>query len=183
MESSIKIKRISTILQYACYIVIFITIAASVYIGWLSNTAPEKMLVFYHDELQQLVRRFWVTTGLRRLFISIVVITPTVLGLYSYWRLSKMFSLFRRDLYFTEEAANHLFIFSLLTTLVLVFSNMLLGLADFIAVVGTGEQPYGMVWIIDGGELTQLIAAVSFMLISWIIREGARLQLENEGFL
>ena len=183
MKKSVKIQRLSTVLEYGCYAVILVSIGLCAYVSWGLYASPEETLALYPSIYRSLIERFMTLQGIKYFIMLVLTTGPVVLRIYSYWRLGRMFAQFRRHNYFTLESANHLFVFAMINFWVFLFATPLYGIADFIATIGTAEKPYGMPLIINGDELSSLVVFGSFMVISWIIREGVRLREENEEFL
>jgi hypothetical protein len=184
MNTSVNpIRRVSNCLQYGCYLVMLIMAGAAIFFGWKFQTAPADVLPLFPETYQTTMQRFARVNGISAVIIQLLTTTPMLLVIYSYWRLSQMFSLFRSNAWFTDASASHLFVFASIHVLVQLLATPLIGIADVIAAVSLGEAIYGMPLIINGDELTDLIAFGTLMTVSWIIREGTRLAEENAEFI
>jgi hypothetical protein len=184
MNAPLNIRRVSTCLQYGCYGVMLLMAGAAVFFVWKFHTAPADVLPLYPTAYQSILERFARVNGISAVVIPLLTAMPMVLVIYSYWRLSRMFVLFRPNTWFTEASASHLFVFASIHLLVQLLATPLVGVADLIPAVSLGEPIYGMPLIINNGdELTDLIAFGTLMTVSWIIREGTRLAEENAEFI
>jgi hypothetical protein len=183
MNTTLNIRRVSTYLQYGCYLAMLIMAGSAFFFGWKFLTAPADVLGFFPASHQTILERFGRVTGASAVIIPLLTATPMLLVVYSYWRLSRMFILFQSNTWFTDASASHLFVFAAIHVLVQLLATPLIGIADVIAAVSLGEPVYGMPLIINGDELGDLIAFGTLMTVSWIIREGTRLARENAEFI
>ena len=181
MDNSRKIRLVSRTLEYACYVVaalvVLLQISFSV-LMWLAPELAEPLLV-----AKGVVNAIAEANPTRAVPAWIIYLLPSVAMAYGIYRLGRMFGLFKAGAYFSEPAAAHLIIFSLLGLLVQFVSPVFSGLAGWVAQLGNEHGTVEFNITIDGTELIQLLAWATFLTVAWIIREGMRLQTENAEFI
>ena len=177
-----RIRRLSLPLEYGCYAVICIWFVATVYFSTMVWVAPEQISYLF-GELGPLVVRIGHASLLKAIPAWLMLIVPAALYIYGYWHLSQVFRSYKRQVFFSDNNARHLFHFALAGFLGLVATTPLQGLADATLTLGTSQRAQGMPLVINGDEVFHLIAWGAFLTVSWVMREGARIAQENAEIL
>jgi|TARA_B100000315_G_scaffold33967_1_gene28693 hypothetical protein len=176
-----KIKRVSSILQYASYLVvgwiIVLVLALSIFL-WRIPEEVVPLLRANHPAI-----RISETNMFFAIPAWIIFLIPSTLMAYGVWRLGCMFRSFRLGNYFSDVSVNHLLVFSLCGFVGQFFAPLLDALAGLVASLSTSEANFDLYLSIDGLEGVQLLAWATFVTVAWILREGIRLAKENEEFV
>ena len=178
-----RIRRLSLPLEYGCYAVIFTWFAGALYFSAMVWVAPEQISYLFGD-LGPLVVRIGQASLLKAIPAWLMfMVTPAALYIYGYWHLSQVFSSYKKQVFFSNNNARHLFHFALAGFLGFIATTPLLGLADATLTLGTSQRAQGMPLVINGDEVFDLIAWGAFLTVSWVMREGTRIAQENAEIL
>jgi hypothetical protein len=178
-----RIRRLSLPLEYACYSVIAIWFVGALYISTMVWVAPEQISYLFGD-LGPLVVRIGQANLLKAIPAWLMLmVTPAALNIYGYWHLSQVFRSYKKQIFFSNDNARHLFHFALAGFLGFIATTPLLGLADAILTLATSQRAQGMPLVINGDEVSGLIAWGAFLTVSWVMREGTRIAQENAEIL
>lgn len=182
MDNSIKIRWISRGLEFVCYgyltylgLLLIATTYDNIYrpenlSGYIASEA-----LFYGERIRAAV--WW-----RAVPATMVNFLPFSAAVYAYWRLSRLFVNFRKGNYFTENNAQHLFIFALLNFFGMSLAFFVFYVGDFIVTLGTDLDPQAFITI-DGDEFPNFLAMGSFVVIAWILKEAVKVARENAEFV
>lgn len=182
MVAAAGIRRLSLPLEYGCYAVIFIWFAGTVYFSTMVWVAPQQIAYLFGD-LGPLVVRIGQASLVKSIPAWLMLIVPAVLYIYGYWHLSQVFRSYKRQVFFSDNNASHLFHFALAGFLGFVATTPLQGLAEATLTLGTTQRAQGMPLVINGDEVFDLIAWGAFLTVSWVMREGTRIAQENAEIL
>jgi len=183
MKNSKKIHRVSSALYYTCFAVMAawsILVIATLINIWYR---PGALADYLNELLVPTLIRMGEADLVRSIPAASILFAPSVLGIYALWRLSKLFDLWRQAVYFTTEAATHLFVFSIIAVFNHLFGTLLFATADFILTIGVPETPYGWPLRINGDEISMLINYGAFLTVSWILLEATKIAEEHSEFV
>ena len=183
MDNATKIRRVSTVLIYASYFVMAfwaIFIYATLYNIYVGRDALDEYL---NDILIPTLTRMGESDLIVSIPAAVIYFAPTTVWIYGFWRLAKLFKLFKKGVYFSDEGANHLFVFASLACLIYVFQTPLRGVADWVLTLGSDLKPYGMPLLINFDEGSDLILLMTFLTVSWVLREAIKIAKENAEFV
>ncbi|MEQ8954762.1 MAG: hypothetical protein RL120_11565 [Gammaproteobacteria bacterium] len=183
MENSVKIRKVSTALQCGCYL--FLGVAALVVLMMLYHVLfrPDLLRLYVSD---QFIDMFTIATQVgfvRAIVVLSLLFFPAPLLMYALWRLSQLFGLFRNNQIFTEDTAQHLYVFAWAWILFHLLPLPMVLIADAILTVGTGFDATGVSVFINGDEIPSFVASISFLVIAWVLRESVRIANENAEFV
>jgi len=181
VDNSRKIKQVSSILQYASYLVVGWIIVLALALSIFLWRIPEEIIPLLR--VNHAAIRISETNMLFAIPAWIIYLIPSMLIAYGVWRLGCMFRSFKLGNYFSEESVNHLLVFSLCGFVGQFFAPLFDALAGFVASLSTSEANFDVYLNIDGLEGAQLLAWATFVTVAWILREGIRLAKENEEFV
>ncbi|NKB32596.1 MAG: DUF2975 domain-containing protein [Pseudomonadales bacterium] len=183
MDNTNKIRNVSTALYYSCLVLI------AIWIVWVGALLVN---VWYRpDALGDYINALWIPTLLsmgeadliRAIPAAILITIPDLLYVYALWRLSKVFQSFRKGIYFTEETANHLFIFSVILFFYHLFSKLVFALADVFLAHDLPASHYLWPLHLYGDGPTKFVFFIAIMTISWVLREAIKIAKENAEFV
>jgi len=178
-----RIRRLSLPLEYACYAVILIWLVGAIYFSVMVWVAPEQISHLFGD-LGPLVVRISQASLLKAVPAWLMfMVAPAALYIYGYWHLSQVFRSYKKEVFFSNSNARHLFHFALAGFLGFIATTPLLGFADATLTLGTSQRAQGMPLVINGDEVFDLIAWGAFLTVSWVMREATRIAQENAEIL
>ncbi len=180
MKDLAKVKRLSKLLAHMCSVSIIIM---PLWVIWLWSDY-EQHLGFVTSNRISLV--LWHSSGFSTLQIfaasSFHMMTVLVL-VYGVWHIRKLFLLFHQAVFFSNESAHHLQAFGQ----ALLISALLkpVGSVFYSYLISKDDPPGEKVMLIEFGasEISLIFIACTFMVITWILREGHRLSTENATFV
>lgn len=112
-----------------------------------------------------------------------ITISASMLGVYALWQLRSLFALFSQGVVFSSETTRRLNLFGI----ALLASTLLRPIVTTIlSVVLTWGNPPGqrsVVVSLGSSDFMLLVFATTFLVITWVFREGQRLSQENAEFV
>lgn len=171
-----RIRQVSRVLQYACYLALVGTPLLWLFVG---NYALNNEVAFISDASVgwDIPER----SDYQVLSILLVVfwfLLPSLFFAYGLWRLSRLFASYRQGVIYAVDNARHILIFALM----LLLGEVTRPIAGVIVSVGMSwlepwEESYVVVAL--NFDLKLVFLAAVFMTISWIMLDAHRLADEN----
>ena len=181
MDNTRKIRNISKVMQYSCVASAVLLVGFQLYFLTMIRINPDLILPVMTDNRTSMA--ISEAGSVQFLFAGLIFILPSLLISYAVWHLSRMFNLFRKGSYFSDEGASHLLVFSFVGLVTQLIASQLASLAGTVARVGTESNSLDINITISQQGLVQLLAWGTFFAVAWIMREGIRMAKENAEFI
>jgi len=179
MNNANKVRRLSSIMTRCCEICI-IVLPLSVIWFWLNIDQNISSLSIAKPTVlldMQYIQSYQIILG------WLISMTTTIVLLYGLWHIRLLFKHFNTGIFFSQEVARHLYIFSLTLFVSALLKPISTALLSLLLTMG---NPYGeKSLVIEFGayEVSLLFIAGTLMVITWILKEGQKLVTENKEFI
>jgi hypothetical protein len=179
MPNAQRIKNLSRLMVSICSIVM-VCVPASLIWYWANfgDYAPS-----LQAQRPEILLSMDYISGSQLLMAGLISLTASTLIVYALWQLRRLFLLFMQGVVFSSETTRALNLFGL----ALLGSVMLKPITTaLLSVVLTWGNPLGQRSVtiaLGSNELVLLLFAVTFLVITWVFREGQRLSQENAEFV
>jgi len=103
--------------------------------------------------------------------------------IYGLWQLRSLFKLFKQGVFFSSQAAQHLYYFSITIFIIALLKPIVSGV---LSVLLTMTNPVGkrlLVIEFTRNEFALIFIAGALLAITWILQEGRKLVEENAEFI
>lgn len=169
-----RVQVLSRALQGFCALAFLFTILGWIWIAghaseFFQNFALQRGLLFDPQQL----------TLSTQILLAITLAAPLVPLCYGLWRLYRLFGLVAEGSYFSLETARHLYYFSLMIMASVVVGIITNSLASILLTMNNPPGLRSLSISFGSQQLTLLLLASAFTLISWILSEATRIAREN----
>ena len=178
MENLDKLKRVSTVLQWACNL--YLVLAPVLVVGlWLNfeRFGPQV------EALRNLPIQPEYVGPLNLWLAFLLSAIPVGLVMVGVWRLRQLFGLYRTGVLFSAQSAGYLHAFATLLFISGLVSPFTRALTSVVLTMGNPPGQRTLAFTLGSTDFSKLFIAGVLLAIAWILREGYRLAQENEAFV
>ncbi|MEC8859227.1 MAG: DUF2975 domain-containing protein [Pseudomonadota bacterium] len=178
MNHLVRIGRISRLMQIACTLYLVLA-PVMLLVIWLSfETLGPRW-----QTLQQLPIRPEYVGTLNLVLGAMVSAIPLGLMMWGVWHLRILFGQFRRGEIFNDSAAAHLLVFARMLFITVLISPLISALLSLVLTMNNPPGQRAITLSTGSNDLAQLFIAGLLLAVAWVLREGHRIQSENEAFV
>lgn len=178
MDNRQRIQRLGAVLQAAC--AAYLVLAPLLLIVVWANF---EAMGYRWETLRQLpILPEYV--GPLNLWLGFAVsAVPVALLMYGVWRLRQLFGQYRRGVLFDLGGAEHLLAFARMLFITVLLTPVVSALLSLVLTMSNPPGQRAITVSLGSNDVGQLFIAGLLLAIAWILREGHRLQSENEAFV